>query len=71
MKLKDKVKNLIKVYEVVIADQENLMDDGGTLEQGTYNEMEAELDCYMIFKRALEKLLEDEKEPESYLGHNV
>jgi len=61
MALENKIKDLIKNYEVVITEQEELMADNGEFEEGTYNEMQAELDCYIIFKGVLEDLLEGEK----------
>jgi len=59
MKLEEKIKKTIKDYEKIIASQEKMMDDDGKFPQGDYNEMQAELDCYIIFKGVLERLLEE------------
>ena len=59
MKIKEKIELLIERYDHIIEQQKIEMDDDGTYPQGTWAELEAELDCYILFRNALEELLKD------------
>ena len=53
------IKELIERYMELIAVTENYLDDDGKLPQGTYNELQCELSCYVAFTQELSNILDE------------